>query len=100
MAALGIHGLRHFMMPPHLRGGATGSMSVRADGTVVNEHGWEQGALNPDGSSKPAEDINFGEDPGTPPSGASRLTRPKHGKDRVFKAALKAQAEEDSDNGT
>ncbi|KAJ6591396.1 hypothetical protein B0H10DRAFT_2233267 [Mycena sp. CBHHK59/15] len=98
MAALGIRGLRHFIMPPRLRGGATGSMSVRADGTVVNEHGWEQGALNPDGSSKSAEDIDFGEDPGTPPSGASGSTRPKRGKDRVFQAALKAQAE-DSDEG-
>ncbi|KAJ6587280.1 hypothetical protein B0H10DRAFT_2094041 [Mycena sp. CBHHK59/15] len=67
MSALGICGLRHFIMPPRLRGGAG----------VVNEHGWEQGALNPDGSSKSAEDIDFGGDPRTPPPG---VQRPKRGK--------------------
>jgi hypothetical protein len=35
---------------------------------VVNEHGWEQGALNPDGTSKDASQIDFGSDPGTPPA--------------------------------
>ncbi|KAJ6615279.1 hypothetical protein B0H10DRAFT_2041508 [Mycena sp. CBHHK59/15] len=83
MSALGICGLRHFIMPPRLRGGAGGSMSVHADGTVVNEHGWEQGALNPDGSSKSAEVIDFGGDPRTPPRGCRR---PKRGKDKVFQA--------------
>ncbi|KAJ6618944.1 hypothetical protein B0H10DRAFT_2217213 [Mycena sp. CBHHK59/15] len=99
MSALGICGLRHFIMPPRLRGGAGGSMSVHADGTVVNEHGWEQGALNPDGSSKSAEDIDFGGDPRTPPPGVSGSKRPKRGKDKVFQATVKAQAEEDSDDG-
>ncbi|KAJ6613064.1 hypothetical protein B0H10DRAFT_1951737 [Mycena sp. CBHHK59/15] len=92
MSALGICGLRHFIMPPRLRGGA-------GDGTVVNEHGWEQGALNPDGSSKSAEDIDFGGDPRTPPPGVSGSKRPKRGKDKVFQAAVKAQAEEDSNDG-
>ncbi|KAJ7833458.1 hypothetical protein B0H14DRAFT_2591487 [Mycena olivaceomarginata] len=75
MASLGIRGLCHFTMLPRLRGGAPGSMSVREDGTVVNEHGWEQGALNPNGSSKSAEDIDFGQDPGTPPPAASAIPR-------------------------
>ncbi|KAJ7848269.1 hypothetical protein B0H14DRAFT_2583118 [Mycena olivaceomarginata] len=100
MASLGIRGLCHFTMLPRLRGGAPGSMSVREDGTVVNEHGWEQGALNPDGSSKSAEDIDFGQDPGTPPPAASESTRPKRGEDKQarFKAALEIEAE-DSDSG-
>jgi hypothetical protein len=89
IGSLGIRDLRHFTMLPRLRGGApgmfsdscfrtslmftnySGSMSVREDGTVVNEQGWEQGALNPDGSSKSAEEIDFGQDPGTPPPAAS-----------------------------
>jgi hypothetical protein len=35
--------------------------------TVVNQHGWEQGALNADGTSKSAEEIDFGPDPGASP---------------------------------
>ncbi|KAJ7806968.1 hypothetical protein B0H13DRAFT_2484619 [Mycena leptocephala] len=53
MSALGVHGMRHFVMPLRLLGGAPGNFTVRADGVVVNEHGWEQGALNPDGSRYP-----------------------------------------------
>ncbi|KAJ7845963.1 hypothetical protein B0H14DRAFT_3454699 [Mycena olivaceomarginata] len=63
MSELGVRGLCHIRVPPRVRGGAP-EFTVRADGPVVNKHGWEQGALNPDGTSKPADEIDFGQDSG------------------------------------
>ncbi|KAJ6616549.1 hypothetical protein B0H10DRAFT_1949021 [Mycena sp. CBHHK59/15] len=89
MSNLGVQGLRHFIMPP--------PHTVQADGTVVNERGWEQGALNPDGTSKDAKDIDFGPDPGAEqPSGSSG--RPSRAPSARFKAAVAAAQESDSDN--
>ncbi|KAJ6617932.1 hypothetical protein B0H10DRAFT_2189745 [Mycena sp. CBHHK59/15] len=52
MSSLGVMSLRHFSMPPRLLGGT--------DETVVlNEYGWEQCGLNPDGSLKEASNIQF-----------------------------------------
>ncbi|KAJ7859883.1 hypothetical protein B0H13DRAFT_1901288 [Mycena leptocephala] len=59
MSGLGLRGLRHFSIPPRVWGAAP-EFTVR---TVVNQHGWEQGALNADGTSKSAEEIDFGPDP-------------------------------------
>lgn len=90
MSELGVLGLRHFTMPLRVLGGASGitfgfilavcstdnvagTFSVRDDGTVIDANGWEQGALNPDGTSKSAAEIDFGQDPGTPPSKASGM---------------------------
>ncbi|KAJ6548864.1 hypothetical protein B0H19DRAFT_1265655 [Mycena capillaripes] len=74
------------------------TLSVREDGTVVNEHGWEQGALNPNGTSKSADDIDFGQDPGTPPPEGASGSRPKRGKDKLFQAAMQIEGEVLSDD--
>ncbi|KAJ7798905.1 hypothetical protein B0H14DRAFT_2617540 [Mycena olivaceomarginata] len=102
MSNLGVSGLRHFIIPPRLLGGArdTNSLSeenltTRADGMVVNEHGWEQGALNPGGTSKDASQIDFGSDPGTPPAEGLRAT---HGKNAWYSAAVAAEKEVHSDD--
>ncbi|KAJ7467613.1 hypothetical protein FB451DRAFT_395024 [Mycena latifolia] len=73
MADLGVGALNHFFMPPRLLGGARGDLFVNGD-TVVNENVWDQGAVNPDGTHKEAADMDFGEDPGTPPPTASGLS--------------------------
>ncbi|KAJ6486536.1 hypothetical protein C8R47DRAFT_1196660 [Mycena vitilis] len=101
MASLGICGLHHFLIPPRLRGGAPGSMSVREDGAVVNEHGWVQGALNPDGTRKAAEDIDFGPDPGTPASQPSDTRRPQRDEKTRSRMqdALAIEAEPSDDDG-
>ncbi|KAJ7714914.1 hypothetical protein B0H16DRAFT_1617240 [Mycena metata] len=52
MSGLGVKSLRHFSMPPRLLGGA-------GETVVLNEHGWEQCALNADGSLKDAANIQF-----------------------------------------
>ncbi|KAJ7849533.1 hypothetical protein B0H14DRAFT_2582465 [Mycena olivaceomarginata] len=64
MLDLGVYGLRYFIITPRLLGNA----SVRKDGVVVNEHGWEQCATNPDGTLKEPEGIDFGPDPDAPPA--------------------------------
>ncbi|KAJ7855723.1 hypothetical protein B0H14DRAFT_3448816 [Mycena olivaceomarginata] len=62
---------------------------------VVIEHGWEQGALNPDGTSKDASQIDFGSDTGTPPAEGSRV---KRGKNARYSAAIAAEKEVHSDD--
>ncbi|KAJ6543472.1 hypothetical protein B0H10DRAFT_2135175, partial [Mycena sp. CBHHK59/15] len=57
MSDLGVHGICHFIMLPRLLGGSPGNFTGQPDGTVRNKHGWEQRALNPDGTSKDAADI-------------------------------------------
>ncbi|KAJ7762079.1 hypothetical protein B0H14DRAFT_2633974 [Mycena olivaceomarginata] len=99
MSDLGVFGLRHFIMPPRLLGGAPGNLSVRKDGIVVNDHGWEQCGTNPDGTLKAAEDIDFGSDPGTPPAEASASgSRPRREQSARFKAAVAADGEELEDD--
>ncbi|KAJ6565702.1 hypothetical protein B0H10DRAFT_1965559 [Mycena sp. CBHHK59/15] len=86
MSDLGVQGLRHFIMPPRMLGGAP-AHTVQADGTVVNERGWEQDA----------KDIDFGPDPGAEqPSGSSG--RPSRAPSARFKAAVAAAQESDSDH--
>ncbi|KAJ6529269.1 hypothetical protein B0H19DRAFT_1333147 [Mycena capillaripes] len=62
---------------------------VREDGTVVNELCWEQGAINPDGTSKSADNIDFGQ---------TTLREPRRGKDKLFQAAMQIEGEVLSDD--
>ncbi|KAJ7502110.1 hypothetical protein B0H11DRAFT_1907603 [Mycena galericulata] len=93
MSELGVRGPRHFVMPARLLGGAKGSQPM------LNERGWEQGALNPDGSHKDASEIDFTEpgvetelvDPGP--------SRPKRDKNQRMQAAAIIADQQDSDEG-
>ncbi|KAJ7301998.1 hypothetical protein DFH08DRAFT_826996 [Mycena albidolilacea] len=92
MSDLGAHGLRHFILPFRVLGGAPGKFTVRDDGAVVDEHSFEQCALSADGTLKDSEDIEFGPDPGTPPPEASG-SRPSHGKNPRYREIIDAEAE-------
>ncbi|KAJ7508131.1 hypothetical protein B0H11DRAFT_2308330 [Mycena galericulata] len=92
MSELGIRGNRHFVMPARLLSGAKVSQPV------FNERGWEQGALNPDGSHKDASEIDF-----TEPGAETELvepgpSRPKRDKSQRMRAAIIAD-QQDSDEG-
>ncbi|KAJ6490957.1 hypothetical protein C8R45DRAFT_195493 [Mycena sanguinolenta] len=96
MSDLGVQGLRHFIMPLRVLGGAPEQFTARDDGVVVNSRGWEQCATNPDGTLKDAGDINFGEDPGTPPpapEGSGSRRRPARGKNPHFADIIAAEGE-------
>ncbi|KAJ6508410.1 hypothetical protein C8R45DRAFT_922158 [Mycena sanguinolenta] len=96
MSDLGVQGLRHFIMPLRVLGGAPEQFTARDDRVVVNSRGWEQCATNPDGTLKDAGDINFGEDPGTPPpapEGSGSRRRPARGKNPHFADIIAAEGE-------
>ncbi|KAF8176351.1 hypothetical protein K438DRAFT_1727297, partial [Mycena galopus ATCC 62051] len=97
MSDLGVHGLCHFILPFRVLGGAPGKFTVRGDGAVVDEHGFEQCALSADGTLKDSDDIEFGPDPGTPPPEASG-SRPTHGKNPRYRAIIAAEGEIISDD--
>ncbi|KAK6984038.1 ribonuclease H-like domain-containing protein [Favolaschia claudopus] len=106
MAALGVGNSRHFLLPPRVLGGA--------DEVGVNEHGWEQCALNPDGSSKDESQIKFffdkdDEEPLNPPppqgtqpqhgSEAGPSGRPQRGSNTKMKAIMEALSSDDDARG-
>ncbi|KAJ6616624.1 hypothetical protein B0H10DRAFT_1948948 [Mycena sp. CBHHK59/15] len=77
-----------------------GDLAVNTDGVVVNDHGWEQGALNADGTLKNADEMDFGQDPGAGPAPvpAGVSVRPSRGKGAIYQALLQAGALVDSDD--
>ncbi|KAJ7462597.1 hypothetical protein FB451DRAFT_1404384 [Mycena latifolia] len=74
----------------------------KASNTVFDEHGWEQGALNADGSLKDASEIDFGNDPGAArdpgPSTSGSTSRLQRSKNKRMLDTLIAEKEDSDSN--